>query len=110
MSENRNTSQPTRAWRPDTILAIAIAGVFIASVFAPRVGSAVLLLPITDQSGQSALQWALANDARVLGRSVIGGVVLDHAPDQIFINALKAGALAISVPAAACISPPRNDR
>ncbi len=97
-------------WRPDAILGIAIAAVFLATVFAPRVGSAVLLLPMTDQAGQKALQWSLANNARVLGRSVVGGIVLDHAPDHIFINALKAGALAISVPAAACISRPRSNR
>jgi hypothetical protein len=103
-------SKPARVWRSDVLLGMVIAVVFLASALAPRIGSAVLLLPITNQAGHKALQWALANNARVLGSSVVGGIVLDHAPDQIFLNALNAGALAISVPAAACTSRPRNNR
>ena len=110
MLRHRTNPKRSRAWRPDAVLGIAIAAVFFASVLAPRVGSAVLLLPITDQARQRALQWALANDARLIGRSVVGGIVLDHAPDKTFINALEAGALAISVPAAACINRPRSNR
>ena len=92
------------------MLGAMVGVVLIASVFAPRVGSAVLILPMTDQAGQKALQWALANDARVLGSTIVGGIVLDHAPDRTFINALTAGALAISVPAVACINRPRSNR
>ncbi len=110
MSQTRNTLQSLRKWRPDVILAVAVAAVFIASVFAPRGGSAVLLLPLNNHGGKAALEWAFAHNARVIGRSVIGGIVLDHAPEQTFVKALEAGVLAISVPAAACISPPRSNR
>lgn len=97
-----------RLMRPERLLCLLVPAIFLATVLLPRGGSGVLLLSVSSAHNGPLMQWAVRHGAAIAGSTPIGGIVLDRAPDGMFLKAMSHGKIAIAVPSALCASQTRN--
>jgi len=88
---------------------LVLAGVFLlATSLAPRAGSALAVFSVYQPKSAAFVGWATARGVRIVGKTPVGGFVLDHAPKGAFLSALRYGSIAIAVPLGLCSTPSGN--
>lgn len=94
-----DTGDSTGMLRWQASVLAAIIGIVALS---PRPDSAALILPLAGHASLATLQQEIQHGAAIAGPGPAGGTILLNARPGIGLRALRAGLLAIRIPAALC--------